>query len=198
MKHRLVSAALLLTTVVQAASGRDDEHAAQLVLPASIRATVIHVNDGDTLVLRDVGGRNFTVRLTDIDAPETSHGAGRPGQPFSAKATTHLKGLALGMAAHADCHDVDRRQDGDRVRLRYICRVQVDGKDVSLAMIEAGMAMANRQNRRYVRDKAAYALEDQARGRKAGLWSLPEPIAPWKWRQMCWTHKFCEAADQGQ
>ena len=65
-------------------------------------------------------------------------------------------------------------------------------------MIEPGMAMANRQDRRYVRNKAAYALEDKARREKAGLWSLPRPIAPWKWRQICWTHKFCEAAENGQ
>lgn len=196
MKRRFATAPLLLALAVQVAHGRDDDRATQLSLPASFGATVIHVNDGDTLVLRDAGGRNIIVRLTDIDAPESSHGAGRPGQPFSAKATAHLKDLALGMAAQAECYDVDRRQNEDKVRFRYICRVHVDGKDLSLAMIDAGLAMAYRQNKRYVRDTSAYAREDAARGQRLGLWSQTEPIPAWKWRQMCWQHRFCEAADR--
>jgi endonuclease YncB( thermonuclease family) len=140
---------VVLAAVVQAAQGHSDPApAVNLPLPAAFDAVVVHVTDGDTLVLRDAEGRNLIVRLTDIDAPETSHGRGRPGQPYSTKATTHLRGLALNMTAKAQCYDVDRRQAQDRVRLRYICRVQVRGIDLSLAMIDAGMAMANRQSTR--------------------------------------------------
>jgi micrococcal nuclease len=159
--------------------------------------TVIRVSDGDSLVIRDMNGANYIVRLTDIDAPETAHGQGRPGQPFSAKATAHLKDLALGVAADVACYGTDVRQHRDGpTRVRHICRVYVGGRDLSLLMVEAGLAMANRQNRRYVRDQAVYSHEDLAKRQKAGLWSLQDPIPPWVWRRMCWRHGFCEAVER--
>lgn len=163
--------------------------------PLEVTGTVIRVSDGDSLVIRAKGGASYIVRLTDIDAPETSHGKRRPGQPFSAKATAHLKNLALGAAADAVCYGADVRQDQDGpARVRHICRVHVAGKDLSLSMVDAGLAMANRQNRRYVRDEAIYSHENQAKRQKVGQWSQPEPIPPWVWRRMCWQHRFCEDA----
>ncbi len=161
--------------------------------PREISGTIIRVSDGDSLVLRDKRGASYIVRLTDIDAPETSHGQGRPGQPFSGKATAHLKDLALDAAADAECYGTDVRQDHDgSTRVRHICRVHVGGKDLSLSLVAAGLAMANRQNRRYVRDQAVYSHEDRAKRERAGLWSQPEPIQPWVWRRMCWLHRFCD------
>ncbi|NRF71384.1 thermonuclease family protein [Aquincola sp. S2] len=194
-------AALAALAVATAACARSDgETSAKRATneaPSAIAGTVIHVTDGDTLVMRERGGASFVVRLTDIDAPETSHGANRPGQPFSSKATTHLKDLALGLAADAECYGRDVRQGNDGTeRVRHICRVRAAGKDLSLAMVDVGLAMANRQNKRYVRDKTVYAHEDQAKRQEVGLWAQPEPIAPWVWRRMCWQHKFCEAADR--
>lgn len=45
------------------------------------------VLDGDTVILRGAAQR---IRLANIDAPEMSHGYGRPGQPFAVQATNWM------------------------------------------------------------------------------------------------------------
>jgi endonuclease YncB( thermonuclease family) len=44
------------------------------------RATVVHVVDGDTIVVH-IGGRDENVRLLDIDTPETQKTPLVPGSP---------------------------------------------------------------------------------------------------------------------
>ena len=135
------------------------------------------------------------VAQTDIDAPESGHGTNRPGQPYSGKATALLKSLALGRQATASCYDIDARPRADgTTRERYICRVYVDGTDANMAMLDAGMAMAYRQNPRYVRDRTSYRHEDAAKARRLGIWSQPAPIPPWEWRQACWVRRHCDGA----
>lgn len=151
---------------------------------------VIHVDDGDTLTMLDAQQLKWVIRLTDIDAPESGHGSNKPGQPFSGKATALLKSMTLGREATATCYDIDARH----ARTRYVCRVFVDGVDANMAMLDAGLAMAYRQNPRYVRDQASYQHEDTARAKRLGLWSLPAPTPPWEWRKACWTQGQCEGA----
>ncbi|HUH41299.1 MAG TPA: thermonuclease family protein, partial [Castellaniella sp.] len=47
----------------------------------ALTGRVVDVSDGDTLGLL-VGSVRKRIRLASIDAPETSHGKNRPGQPF--------------------------------------------------------------------------------------------------------------------
>lgn len=163
-------------------------------MPGAIAGKVIHVDDGDTLIVLDTEGFKRTIRLSDIDAPEASHGASRPGQPFSAKATQHLKSIALGQQAQASCFDIDARPRPDgALRERYICRLTVDGRDINRAMIEAGLAMAYR---RYVRDQSSILHEDRARKAHLGLWQQSQPIAPWEWRKACWEQRHCDQAGE--
>ena len=98
--------------------------------------------------------------------------------------------MTLGKQTDANCYDVDarKREDGT-LRERYICRVIVNGIDTSMAMIDAGLAMANRQNRRYVRDPATFAHETAARVTRKGLWRDGSPLSPWQWRRANWQHK---------
>lgn len=162
-------------------------------MPGQIAGKVIHVDDGDTLVMLDTDGFKRIIRLSDIDAPEIGHGTSRPGQPYSAKATSYLKELTLGQAALATCFDIDgRKRDDGTVRERYVCRVQVDGVNANMAMIDAGLAMAYRANRRYIRDVSTLPREDAARSARQGLWSQAHPIPPWRWRRSCWGFGDCE------
>lgn len=103
--------------------------------------------------------------------------------------------LAHGRAALARCFDVDRRvsDDGQR-RDRYVCQVSVGSIDVNLAMLDAGLAMAARQNSRYVRNPASHAREDAARIARRGLWQQPSPVPPWIWRRVCWEQLLCASA----
>ncbi len=119
----------------------------------------------------------------------------RPGQPYSAKATEALKALAHGYQATANCFDIDvRKRDDGTERDRYVCQVLVGQLDVNLAMIDAGMAMAARQNKRYVRNPLTLKREEQARAARKGLWEQADPIPPWVWRRSCWERSSCDHA----
>ena len=166
-----------------------------LRMPGELAGEVIHVDDGDTLTLLDADNFKRVVRLTDIDAPESSHGTQQSGQPYSGRATALLKSITLNRQVTATCYDIDaRRRNDGTTRERYICRVFVAGIDANMAMLDAGMAMAYRQHPRYVRDKASFAHEDAARSRRIGLWSQTAPIPPWEWRKACWIRQQCDGA----
>lgn len=166
--------------------------APKLQMPGQITGKVIHVDDGDTLIILDGQGFKRVIRLSDIDAPEASHGAKRPGQPYSAKATELLRSLTHGQQATANCFDIDvRKRDDGTERDRYVCQILVGETDVNLAMIDAGMAMAARQNKRYVRNPATYTHEDAAREARRGLWQQADPTPPWIWRRACWEYASC-------
>jgi endonuclease YncB( thermonuclease family) len=74
----------------------------------------------------DAGQVQHKIRLGGIDAPER-------GQPFGTVSRQHMAQLAFDKQAKADCYKVDRYR-------RLVCTVYVDGKDVGLAQIDAGLA----------------------------------------------------------
>ena len=94
------------------------------------RVTV--VVDGDTLKAES-GGYTITVRLVGIDAPETSKNKGQAGQPFSQKSKTHLMRLVLDKMVEVEVYGLDPYS-------RVVGVVYVDGKNVNLEMIKAGLA----------------------------------------------------------
>ena len=144
---------------------------------------VIRVDDGDTLVLLNEANQKIKLRLSDIDAPEVSHGRSKPGQAFSRRSTKSLASMALGQQAIARCFDVDRYE-------RPVCRIEVSGMDVNSEQVRLGMAWANGANKRYVRNPQTYVLEAEAREARVGLWSAAQPpIPPWEWRRVCWREK---------
>jgi micrococcal nuclease len=163
-----------------------------IALPARITGEVRKVVDGDSLHVVDTQGYLRAIRLSDVDAPEIAHGEHRPGQPFGKDAAAFLRDKTLNRVARLDCFDVDARtrEDGKR-RERYVCQVTVDGLDVNAALVEAGLAMVERWNPRYVRNRSNYAREDAARTARRGLWSQASPTPPWVWRRVCWKSGEC-------
>lgn len=189
---RLVLSALLAAMVHGGAVGAP--RAPSLAMPAALTGTVQKVVDGDTLHIVDQQGHRRIIRLSDVDAPETAHGDRRPGQPFAAEAAAFLRDRALGRQAALHCFDVDARRRADGTsRERYVCQVLVDGVDLNAALVDAGLAMVERWNPRYVRDRANYAREDRAREAHRGLWSAQHNVPPWTWRRDCWEHGICDA-----
>lgn len=152
---------------------------------------VIYVSDGDTLTILQSDFSKLSVRLSDIDAPETSHGNHRPGQPYSQASKQSLSELAKGKQASATCYEFDRHE-------RPVCTVLVNGQNVNAEQLRRGMAWANHASRRYVRDPQTYTLEAQAKAAGLGLWSSqgPLPVPPWEWRRQCWTNKACTGAGE--
>jgi len=153
---------------------------------------VIHVEDGDTLTIMLDDHSKYSIRLTDIDAPETSHGPRKLGQPFSKVSKNSLTRLAINQRAVATCFEYDVH------KTRPVCAVDVAGMDLSMEQLRRGMVWVYRANPRYVRRTAAYSLEDQARADRIGLWADPasNPIPPWKWRKQCWRDSECAGAGE--
>ena len=141
-----------------------------VLAPAAFAVTytgkVIGVTDGDTIKIL-VDRTQHKIRLAEIDTPEK-------GQPYGKKAKQALSRLVFGKTVNVEQKDIDRYG-------RIVGRVYVDGVDVNAEMIRGGHAWVYRK---YATDQTLYAIEDDAKRDRRGLWALPEAqrVPPWEWR----------------
>lgn len=140
-----------------AATTRAVEHVA--------RGEVTGISDGDTLFLQVEGGQ-LRVRLARIDAPEKK-------QAFGRRSEQSLRELVWKRVVTAKWHQRDRYG-------RPVAEVFVDEFDVNAEQVRRGMAWVYRA---YSRDPDLIRLEQEARTERRGLWSEPNPVAPWVWRK---------------
>lgn len=150
-----IRAALLVLATLALTSAHADE----------LRGRVVGVIDGDTLTIVDVSRHEHRIRLADIDAPEK-------GQPFGQRSKQSLSDICFGRQAIIE----------DRGRDRYgriIGRVRCAGIDASAEQIRRGMAWVFE---RYATDAGLYAVQNDAKALRRGLWRDPAPVAPWQWR----------------
>lgn len=136
--------------------------------PTAFSARVVRVIDGDSLEVAPDGSREkLEIRLFGIDSPER-------GQPYSQAARAELSRLVKGKTVRLEVRDHDSYG-------RTVARVFADGVDVNLAMVREGAAWVYRK---YSKDKALLAAEENARRARRGLWGLDgaEPVPPWEWR----------------
>jgi endonuclease YncB( thermonuclease family) len=94
---------------------------------------VERVADGDTLTVITANHTKLRIRMWGIDAPETPKGAKFPGQPYGPEAEAYLKQLVEGKRVKVEIYQVDRYK-------RLLSTIFLDGRDINLAMIEAGLA----------------------------------------------------------
>jgi micrococcal nuclease len=149
----------------------------------TIRGTVAHVRDGDTLVLRTGTGRNLEIRLANIDSPETRKVIGKKtdrtvigGQPFADSARKALASKILFRRVRVEVDDMDRYG-------RSVGVVFCEGRNVNMEMVEDGWAWAyvNRFARPQIGDYVD--AERQARSTKTGHWRQKNPQPPWEFRR---------------
>ena len=101
-----------------------------------------------------------------IGAPETPKGTKFPGQPYGPEAEAYLKRLVEGTRVRVDIYGVDHDK-------RLLSTIFVEGKDINLAMIEAGFAEVYRGPESGNPYKPQYqAAEEVARSAKNGMWVL--------------------------
>lgn len=91
-----------------------------------LEGRVIAVADGDTITILDARRQQHRIRLATIDAPEKA-------QAFGTRSRENLAALTFKKEATLNCYKKD--QYG-----RQVCNVLVQGRDVGLAQIEAGLA----------------------------------------------------------
>ena len=144
---------------------------------AEIRGRVVKVADGDTLTVLAAAGRagsmnppppattQHKIRLNGIDAPE-SH------QAFGNVSKKHLSSLVFGKDVRVKYKSRDKYG-------RILGTVYVDGLDINLEMIRAGLAW---HYKRFDSTLAYAAAELEARQSRRGLWSDPNPTPPEQFR----------------
>ena len=139
---------------------------------ATLEGKVVGVSDGDTITVLDASNSQYKIRLSGIDAPEKK-------QPFGDVSKRSLSDLVYGKAVQVDWHKQDRYQ-------RIVGKVVVQGLDANLEQVKRGLAWhyTKYQKEQPFEDRESYyGAQKQAMSDKLGLWSEPEPIAPWDWRK---------------
>ena len=146
-----------------------------IVFSAQYKCT--RVTDGDTITVTQNGFKS-TIRLVGIDAPEKSRKKHEPGQPFSQASTKYLAGMVLNK-------NVDIISYGNDRYGRTLGVVYVDGKNVNLEMVKAGLAEVYRGKPAKGFDNGPYwDAEKKAQEAAIGMWSLGDKyISPKDWRK---------------
>ena len=137
-----------------------------------LQGRVVRVADGDTVTVLDQAKVQHRIRLAGIDAPER-------GQPCGERAKDHLSSVVAGRQVVVAWDKRDRYG-------RMVGKVLLDGRDVNLAMVQAGLAWHYKAYalEQSEEDRLTYSrAEDSARRSRTGLWVDPHPMAPWDWRR---------------
>ncbi len=147
----------------------------------TLEGRVVAIGDGDTITVLDVAGAQHRVRLVGIDAPEL-------GQPGGYRSKDSLSRLVYEHDVRVEW--IKKDQYG-----RLVGKVWVAPPDCPLCgtTLDAGLAQLTMGRawwfRRFARDqtpedRGRYEFaEQEARGRKAGLWGSGNPVPPWEWRR---------------
>jgi micrococcal nuclease len=134
----------------------------------TLQATVVKVVDGDTVKIKLHNGQVETVRLLLIDTPETVHPS-KPVQPFGPEASQFSKKLMPpGTKIEVEPGISERDKYG-----RLLAYFYINGESVNKKLIEKGLARVAyvyAPNTKYIDEFRE--LQDQARQKKAGIWSI--------------------------
>ena len=131
----------------------------------TFKAKVIGITDGDSIVVLTEDKQQIKVRLEGIDCPEMH-------QEFGFRAKQATVGICFGKEVLIEKIGMDRYG-------RTLAFVYVGDTCVNKYLLEIGMAW---HFKKYSSDPELAKLEIEAREKKIGLWSQPNPTAPWDFR----------------
>ena len=139
---------------------------------------VTRVIDGHAFVVSH-GSIKITVILVGVDAPVLSSTNRRDGQPFSLKSTQHLTALVLSKVVDVKSYGTDR--NGRTLGEVFL----LNGKNVNVEMVQAGLAEVCRENSAPSLDMVPYwNAENDAKAARRGIWTLGEKYtSPREWRK---------------
>ena len=133
----------------------------------SFRVKVVGVSDGDTFTAINNDNLQLRIRVYGIDTPEKN-------QDFRGRSRQTLASYIFGKNITINVQSQDAWG-------RYIAYVYTpDGSDVSLMMLQNGMAW---HFKKYDSTEKYSKAELNAKNQRLGLWSRPNPIAPWEFRK---------------
>jgi endonuclease YncB( thermonuclease family) len=131
----------------------------------TFKAKVIVVTYGDTIVVLADNNQQIKIRLEGIDCPESN-------QDFGERAKQATVKLCFGK-------EVLVQKTGEDQYGRTLAYIYVGDLCVNKQLLSLGMAW---HFKKYNKDQELARLEIEAREKKIGLWSQPNPIAPWDFR----------------
>lgn len=132
---------------------------------AQLTGKVVKVSDGDTFTLL-ADKKQIRIRLHGIDCPEK-------GQDYYQVAKQFLSDQIFGKTVTV------KKLKNDRYR-RVVGIVTVSGIVVNEKLLEAGLAWHYKE---YDNNEAWQKLEESARGKRLGIWSMKNPVPPWEYRK---------------
>jgi endonuclease YncB( thermonuclease family) len=169
---------ILLTLAISLSCSKQQErprNSAPAPVPSGsqiLAGRVIRVADGDTITVLDSSNAQHRIRLQGIDAPE-SH------QAFGTQSKKNLSDMVFGK-------DVTVTYDKTDQYGRLVGKIVLDGRDVNLEQVKAGMAWHYKEYEREqpLEDRQIYArAEDEARQARRGLWRDPDRVEPSAFRR---------------
>jgi micrococcal nuclease len=129
---------------------------------------VVHLEDGDSGIAL-LKGRRVKFRLYGIDAPELHQDFGRRAKSFSSK---------LILRKVVELEPLDHDGYGREVVLAF-----VDGKCVNQELVRAGLAWVYLQYCTISRCNEWLRLQQEAKEKRLGLWTMRRPVPPWEYRE---------------
>jgi micrococcal nuclease len=151
MKKALVVTAILILFL---ASG---------VFAQDFTGKVLSVNGSDAITVMNPDNNTVVnVRLNCAVTPAQ-------GQEFSTQAHQYLQKLLVGQNVEVNVV----WQDHDN---RDVSQLNLNGKDVGCSLAGAGLAW---YDSRYQQDGQIAVAQAQAQAQRIGIWSAPNPVAPW-------------------
>ncbi|MGB7962407.1 MAG: thermonuclease family protein [Propionicimonas sp.] len=144
--------------------------------PGSESVTVWSVFDGDTFSARTAAGRQVTIRMLGIDAPEIDREDPSESDCGAAKSTQALERLIGKRHVVLVTDPVSDPTDRFDRLLRYVASESID--DVARQLVATGMVAAwyPTSEPTPTRFRAYQSLEDDARAKRVGLWASCEAI----------------------
>lgn len=128
---------------------------------------VIKIKDGDTIVVLDSLNNQITLRLAEVDCPESSQAFGNRAKQFTANEVGNKK--------------VTYKVDSKDRYGRSIAKVFYDGKYLSKEIIKNGFGWHYKQ---YSISKELAQIEISAKKNSLGLWKDKAPVPPWEFRKL--------------
>jgi endonuclease YncB( thermonuclease family) len=139
----------------------------EAVAQKEIVGKVISIADGDTFTMLVEGNKQVKIRLHGIDCPEK-------GQDYGEVAK---KQLSLLLSLHDSVKVIWKSKD----RYRRTIGIAYSGRtNINEALLQKGLAW---HYLKYDKNPKWSQMEAAARNARLNLWSKPNPVAPWDWRE---------------
>jgi len=147
--------------------------AAQSTPSNTMRGKVVAYSSGTAFAVLDATDKLKRIKLTGVDAPERKQ---RFAPEARALASQWLSTTPIEIAV--DFTDTEQRIHG---------RVAVNGHDIGLVLIAAGLAWCDPNDEAHLplAIRTAYRQGcEQARSQRRGLWQDANPTPPWEYRKL--------------